>query len=104
MWHRFGQPDFVLAPAHARAFAVAAADLSDMVGTEQHEDDCWETGIAAFDRLTQGQKQVVLLEVSQALLDEHSKAPEVTSPLAAGVAAIYGHLRALIDVEMDMGP
>ena len=68
MWSTIHEPDFVLPPKHALIFREAVCAVSDFVGWEDSDNDGWESGIAVFDRLTQGQKQLILLTVARALL------------------------------------
>jgi hypothetical protein len=84
---------------------AALHSLSDLVGWEDGEDQGWETGIAAFDRLAQGQKQVALLEVARTLLRGNARPPRIMAFFAAAVAAVYETLLELIvlDIETDNG-
>ena len=100
MWFRWGEPDFVLPPKHASVFCDALRYLSEVIGWEDWETDGWETGIAVFDRLTQGQKQVALLAVARALLQTSVPPPKVTAYLAATVAVVYETLLALIELDI----
>ena len=75
--------------------------LSDVIGWEGWEAEGWETGIAVFDRLAQGQKQVALWEVACTLLQANAQPPPVTAYLAATVAAVYETLLALIELDID---
>ena len=101
MWQIFGDPPFILPPRHAAVFRGAASYLSSDVGWEdwQH-DNCW-TDDTVFDRLTQGQKQVALLQVSRALLDPQTAPPRVTAVLAATMDAVYKTLLMLIELEIE---
>lgn len=103
MWPKSGEPRFVLPPKHAMIYSIALRHLSDLIGWEDWENEGWESGIAVFDRLTPGQKQVALLEAARALLHASAKAPKVSAYLAASVAAVYETLRDLIhmDIESD---
>jgi hypothetical protein len=82
-------------------FFDALRYLSDVVGWEDWEADGWETGIAVFDRLTQGQKQVALLQVARALLQASAQPPKVTAYLAATVAAVYETVLDLIQLDIE---
>lgn len=101
MWPNSYKPDFVLPPNHARLFCAGLGYLSDQVGWQDSEDHTWEGSTPVFARLTQGQKQVALLEVARALLREDVEAPNVTAVLAATVAEVYDILIALIEFEID---
>ena len=100
MWQKFDEP-FVLGPKQAAVFRDAAAFLSDMVGWEESENDCSDMGIAVFDNLSQGQKQVAILTVAKALLDPKVDPPTVTAALAGTVHAIYCELECLVELESD---
>jgi hypothetical protein len=101
VWSRFGEPASVLPPKHASVFFNALRYLSDVVGWEDWEAEGWKTGIAVFDRLTQGQKQVALLAVARALLQASAQPPKVTAYLAATVAAVYETLLDLIQLDIE---
>ena len=100
MWQKFDEP-FVLGPKRAAVFRDAAAFLSDMVGWAESENDCSDMGIAVFDNLSQGQKQVAILTVAKALLDPNVEPPAVTAALAGTVHAIYCQLECLVELESD---
>ncbi len=100
MWQKFDEP-FVLGPKQAAVFRDAAACLSDLVGWAESENDISDMGIAVFDNLSQGQKQVAILTVAKALLDPKVDPPTVTAALAATVDAIYCQLECLIEMETD---
>src|SRR5258708_780596 len=56
-------------------------------------------GIAVFDNLSQGQKQVAIWTVANALLDPSVEPPTITAALAGTVHAIYCELECLIEME-----
>lgn len=101
MWPRYGEPDFALPPKHAEIFGVALGYLSDLIDSEDWESDGFPTGVAVFDQLTQGQRQVALLEVARALLQTDGPTPKVAAYLAAAVAAVYETLLGLIELDID---
>ena len=90
-----------LSPSHAAVFRAAASVLSDGIGWPPEADLMGETGFTAFDRLTQGQKQAAILEVSRALLLPEAKRPRMTAALAATIAAIYSEYQGLIESEIE---
>jgi hypothetical protein len=98
MWSNL-EPPFVLPPKHAAVFRYAAGVLSDLA--EDSEDDDSDRDGDVFDKLSRGQKLVAILVVTRALLDGTSEPPEITAALAATVSAIYDHLEASINVEID---
>src|SRR5947207_3447822 len=104
MWSIWGEPDAVLPPQHAAVFASALHYLSDLVGWEDVDDQSLETGIALFDRLTHGQKQVALLAAARALLRQNATPAQVPAYLAAAVAAVYETLLGLIELDLDTEP
>src|SRR4051812_44588362 len=100
MWQNYFDAAFILPPKHAALFTMAAAFLSDNIGWECEQTDDDAIGIAAFDRLTTGQKQTAIFEVSRALLRPDVDPPRVTAALVATVDAIYRELLTLIELEM----
>jgi hypothetical protein len=97
MWpNSIGTP-FILPPKHAAVFREAAADFSayaDML------EDAGENG-SVFERLTLGQKQLAILIVARALLDQAIEPPRITAVLAGTVAAIYEHVQTMVAVEIE---
>lgn len=103
MWAMFGESDFILRPKHAIVFCASLIDLADAIGCYDYEaDDAFTVGVGVFDRLTQGQKQVLLLQAAQALLDPDVQPPRVTACLAAAVDAIYHSMLGLAEIEIDI--
>jgi hypothetical protein len=102
MWSTLDEPEMTLPVKHARLFCEAVGYLSDQIGWDEWEDG-WPDDSSVFDRLTQGQKQSVLLEVTRALLDEHTEAPPVTATRAAAVDQVYQTIEDIItaDIESD---
>ena len=102
MWAKLSEPETILPSKHARLFREAVWYLSDQIAWEEG-DALWVEDVSVFDRLTQGQKQHVLLEVTRALLDERTKAPLVTAVRAAAVDQIYRTIENIIvsDIETD---
>src|SRR5437899_2943087 len=103
MWCMYGVPPFVLSPAHAAVFRIAAATLSDFVGWKQSEDDWPGAEVPVFDNLSQNQKQAAILAVARALLDPTLEPPKVTAALAGTVDAIYHQLETFIELEISFG-
>lgn len=104
MWAKLFEPAMILPPKHARLFREAVWYLSDQIGWEEW-GDLWGEDMSVFDRLTQAQKQSVLLEVTRALLDERAEAPPVTAVRAAAVDQVYRTIEDMItfDIETDGG-
>ena len=100
MWSNLNEPEMTLPAQHARLFCAAVGYLSDQIGWDEQED-WWSEDISVFDRLTQGQKQSVLLEVTRALLDEHTEAPPVTAARAAAVAQVYQTIEDMITADIE---
>jgi hypothetical protein len=102
MWSNLNESEMTLPSKHARLFCAAVGFLSDQIGWTEQED-WWDDDHSVFDRLTQGQKQSVLLEVTRALLDKRAEAPPVTAVRAAAVAQVYQTVVDLItaDIETD---
>ena len=103
MWEIFGAEPFVLAPKHAAVFRAAAASLSDFVGWEACSDDYCDMGVAVFDKLSQGQKQLAILTVAKALLDPNVEPPTISAVLAGTIHAIYCQLECLIEIDAFRG-
>jgi hypothetical protein len=102
MWPRYCDPPLFLSPAHAAVFRRSAASLSEFVGWQDGEDD-WEDSEGVFARLSQGQKQAAILQVSKALLDREFELQSVTAVMAATVDMIYQELQALLELEVSFG-
>ncbi len=100
MWSNLNEPEMTLPAQHARLFCAAVGYLSDQIGWDEQED-WWSEDISVFDRLTQGQKQSVLLEVTRALLDEHTEVSPVTAARAAAVAQVYQTMEELITADIE---
>lgn len=103
MWARRGEPPFVLSSKHAELFRDAVHGLSNLIGWGESEDDDFGSGVAVFDRLTQGQKQVILLQVARALLDSNEPPPKVTASLAGTVGAVYRSIAGAIGIDIETG-
>jgi hypothetical protein len=101
MWSRLYEPPLGLPPKHAAVFRYAAGVLFGL--TEDLGDDDSDSDGDVFERLPQGQKLAAILVVAKALLDTTGEPPEITAALAATVSAIYDHLEAAINIEMDTG-
>ena len=61
------------------------------------------TGVGLFDELSQDQKVAVLFGVAQALLQEGVSSPELTAINEAAIGAIYEHIDAQVDREIEGG-
>lgn len=89
-----------LPPAHAFLYRTAAGFLSSTLGWNPNAAQD-PIGVAAYDRLTVGQKQLTILEVSRALLDPNVEPPDVTGASCAVIDHIYHVLRYLVEVEIE---
>ncbi len=103
MWPRYFDPPLLLPHAHAAIFRRSAASLSEFVGWHESEDDWDDSDGGVFDRLSQGQKQAAILQVSRALLDPEFSLRSVTAPLAGTADMIYQELQAQLETEVSFG-
>jgi hypothetical protein len=67
------------------------------------EDDPYETGVSAFDRLQRNQKLVLLASVGRALRDEDVPSPALTVLTEGTVAAVFRHILAWTLSEIEEG-
>ena len=102
MWPRYGQPAIVLPPKHAELFRSILHTLSDLVGWDESENVDFASDVPVFGRLTQGQKQVVLLQAARALLDPNEPAPKLTASLAGAVGAVYRFMAEMVTLEVQV--
>jgi hypothetical protein len=100
MWPRSFNPPLILSAAQAAVFRRSVASLSEFVGWQEGEDD-WEDSDGVFARLSQGQKQAAILQVSKALLDPNVELQLVSAVMAATVDMIYQELHALLETEIS---
>lgn len=66
------------------------------------EDDLFDVGVKAFDRLQKNQKLSLLVEVGRALKDEATPCPELTSCVEATVAVVFRLVLREIRMEIDL--
>jgi hypothetical protein len=76
--------------------------LLDFLGSNPKHD--WWTGVDLFDELQYPQKIALLWQVASALLQENTPALKLTGVNEAAVAAVYAHIRLLIDNEIEVRP
>ena len=77
------------------------ASLWDWIELSEEIDEEHRVGVGVFDGLTVGPKLAMLVQVSEALLDETVPMPELTAVNEATVAAIFAQLWINIDLEID---
>ena len=85
--------------AEARLFAEALLSLLDQEDALRHED-C-PLGIECYDSLTYGQKISVLATVGKGLLREDVPAVGLTAVVEAAIAAVFEHLKSLVEIGLD---
>lgn len=64
-------------------------------------NDPWVFGVGIFDRLTLGQKVVMLAMVGKAMLDAHEPAPDLTAVVDATALVIVDAFAAAVVIETD---
>jgi hypothetical protein len=85
--------------AEARLFAEALLSLLDQEDALRHED-C-PLGIECYDGLTYGQKISVLATIGNGLLREDVPAVGLTAVVEAAIAAVFEHLKSLVEIGLD---
>jgi hypothetical protein len=100
MW-RTSAGDRALSGSEARLFASGLGYLLEELESEQ---DDYISGVTVFDRLTHGQRVVVLDEVANGLLREETPTPPHTAANEAAIAAVFRTIRELIELETDEDP
>lgn len=80
----------------------AIAFMHDLVEAEvRYRDDSWGFGVPVFDNLEPASKLSLLADVGEALLNE-TPLPPLTAIKEGAVAAIFGAIRQLIELEIDV--
>ena len=80
----------------------AIAFMHDLIEAEiADRDDSWDYGVPVFDNLEPASKLSLLADVGEALLSE-TPPPPLTAIKEGAVAAMYGAIRQLIDLEIDL--
>lgn len=101
MWAMTFGPD-VLSPAEWEVFRYGADHLYDEIELDiRIGGGNSYTGVQAFDSLGISQKLYHLALVSDALSDRLCPTPPLTATLEATVAAVFGLLKILVDMEID---
>ena len=72
----------------------------DFVEAQYQEDD-YDAGVAAFDRMTYGQKIAVLTAVGEGLLRHEVALVPLTAAMEAGIGAIFRELHNRVEIEVD---
>jgi len=85
--------------AEARLFAETLLSLLDQEDALRDED-C-PLGIEGYDRLTYGQKISVLAAIGNGLLREDVPASSLTAVVEAAIAALFEHLKSLVEIGLD---
>lgn len=98
MW-RTSCGDRTLEGAEARLFAEALLSLLDQEISLRFES-C-PLGIECYDSLTYGQRISVLSRVADGLLREDAPAVPLTTVAKGAVAAVFEHLRSLVEINLD---
>lgn len=80
----------------------AIAFMHDLVEAEvRYRDDSWSFGVPVFDNLEPASKLSLLADVGEALLNE-TPLPPLSAIKEGAVAAIFGAIRQLIELEIDV--
>ena len=99
MW-RTSEGERTLVGAEAALMREALGTLVDHV-RDDDDGTLWQLGVAPFDSLPRGQKLAVLARVGDALLREDFPPPKVSAVSEGAVAAIYEHLRSMVEMELE---
>ena len=91
----------VLIGGEAALFREAARYLWDEIETCEEIGEGHRVGVSVFDSLSMGQKLAMLVEVSEALLDEAMPMPELTAVNESTVAAVFAQLAINVELELD---
>ncbi len=91
----------VLQGAEWAVFRLGLSCLSDEIEACQQEEEYGTTGVAEFDRLRKSERLALLAQVARGLHDEDAPCPDLTALTEGTIAAIFAHLRYLIEVEVE---
>jgi hypothetical protein len=92
----------VLHGAEWELFRAGLDYVWDDVEASIDGDECFPSGVAAFDDLQPGQKLALLAHVGRALRDEAVPCPDLTSHAEATIAAIFEQVRHSIVIETEL--
>jgi len=88
--------------AEATLLRSAIAFMHDVVEAEiRDRADAWDYGVPVFDNLEPVSKLSLLADIGEALLYE-TPLPPLTAIKEGAVAAIFGAIRQLLDLEIDV--
>jgi hypothetical protein len=99
MW-RTPEGERVLVGAEWELFRNGLCLSWDWIEDTFDDDDGYDFGVEAFDRLQSPQKLALLALVGTALKDESLPRPEFTSHNEAAIAAIFRQIKASIELEI----
>jgi hypothetical protein len=98
----------VLRGAEWVAFRLGLSCLWDETEASGEEEQDGTTGVAVFDRLRKSECLALLAQVARGLHDEGAPCPDLTALTEGTIAAVFAHLRYLIEVAWTrrraMGP
>lgn len=87
--------------AEATLLRSAIAFMHDVVEAENRDRaDAWDYGVPVFDNLEPASKLSLLADIGEALLYE-TPLPPLTAIREGAVAAIFGAIRQLLELEID---
>jgi hypothetical protein len=93
--------DKTLKGAEWDLFREGVGSLWDEIEMAGEDDDPLPTDIDVFDGLTLRQKLALLAIVIRAVGDESVPSPRLTAVSEGTVAAVYGHIGNMVDMEID---
>jgi hypothetical protein len=91
----------VLRGAEWAVFRLALSCLWDETEASGEEEEYGTTGVAVFDQLRRSDRLALLAQVARGLHDEDAPCPDVTALTEGTIAAIFAHLRYLLEVEVE---
>ena len=91
----------VLQGAEWAVFRLGVSCLWDDTEASEEEEDGSTTGVAVFDRLRKSERLALLAQVARGLHDEDAPCPDLSALTEGTIAAIFAHLRYLIEVEVE---
>jgi hypothetical protein len=100
MWYtQWG--DRTLDGAEGELFRAGLASLVATLDCCEKHGIPWETGVFVFDTLTPAAKLAILNLVGDALLQRHVPSPMLTAVTEGAAAAVYEHIRLMVEEEVD---